>query len=191
MGVNCMEIKPDHKIWAIVTIAVAVIGCFGILGAALINTLPEILRPTPTAIIPISNGVIPSATAQPQAIIENTPENNSPVVIPSSTSEISPISSSCFDWDKCWSFDNNAKTMTWIGASNGDIGFRGEPLTKLQSGYTAIINISVTMTIEICKGTLDGVELGKDCNPQFLTIETGTHRITSPGNQGGFRAYPK
>jgi hypothetical protein len=81
--------------------------------------------------------------------------------------------------------------MTWLGASDGDIGVRGEPLAKLQSGYTAIITISVPMTIEICKGTLDSVELGKDCNPRFLVIEAGIHRITSSGNQGGFRAYPK
>ena len=186
-----MEIKPDHKIWAVVTIAVAIIGCLGILGAALINTLPEILYSTPSSIAPVSSGVIPSATSQSQVAFENTPQNNSPVIVSSATPEPFSNVSTCFDWDKCWSYDDNAKTMTWIGASDGDIGFRGEPLTKFQSGYTAIINISVTMTIEICKGTLDGVELGKNCNPQFLTIEAGTHRITSPGNQGGFRAYPK
>ncbi len=33
------EPKPDTKVWATVTIAVAVIGCIGILGAALITTL--------------------------------------------------------------------------------------------------------------------------------------------------------
>jgi len=39
------EQKPhDNKSWATVTIAVAVIGCIGVMGAALINTLPEIIK---------------------------------------------------------------------------------------------------------------------------------------------------
>ncbi len=138
--------------------------------------------------ISISTSTITSSTISqsPTQEIATTSVMALPTTMPASNNN-----TSCFDWDKCWSFDDIAKTMTWTGASNGDIGLRGEPLTKLQSGYTAIITISVPMTIEICKGTLDGVEIAKDCTPKFLTIESGVHRITSAGNQGGFRAYPK
>jgi len=79
-----MEIKPDQKISAVVTIAVAIIGCLGVLGAALINTLPEILRPTPTSIPTFLGEVIPSSTAQSQQVaFENTP-----VIISSATVEV-------------------------------------------------------------------------------------------------------
>ncbi len=52
-----MENKLDPKTWKSVTIAVAVIGCIGILGAAIIGVLPEIIRPTSTLASPspISN----------------------------------------------------------------------------------------------------------------------------------------
>ncbi len=144
--------------------------------------------PSQSSDIILPTALPPSITSVTETVVQPTNIVQQPA-IPASTS--APTSATCFDWDTCWSFDDNAKTMTWLGASNGDIGQRGIPLTKLQSGYTAIITISVPMTIEICKGTLDSVEIAKDCTPQFLTIESGVHKITSAGNQGGFRAYPK
>ncbi|MBL8091781.1 MAG: hypothetical protein JNJ43_15700 [Anaerolineales bacterium] len=58
-----MESKPDPKIWATVTIAVAIIGCLGVLGAAAINVLPDILKSTPSASTPIfANTEIPKPT---------------------------------------------------------------------------------------------------------------------------------
>jgi hypothetical protein len=101
-----------------------------------------------------------------------------------------PAPAACFDWETCWSYDDNTKTMTWVGPNDGDIGQRGISLTKLQSGYTAIFANSVTMKMEICKGAVDGQEIAKDCTPQVLTIDPGTHQVVSLGNQGGFRAYP-
>ncbi|SRR6266496_3567535 len=43
--------KIDPQIWKSVTIIVAVIGCIGVLGAALIGILPDILRPTPNIVV--------------------------------------------------------------------------------------------------------------------------------------------
>lgn len=42
-----METKTDPKLWATVTIAVATLGCLGLLGSALISILPDILKSTP------------------------------------------------------------------------------------------------------------------------------------------------
>lgn len=72
------EPKPqDTKSWATVTIAVAIIGCIGVIGAALINTLPEIIKASspmpPTAMvipssIPVQNptAIISSPTSIPK-----------------------------------------------------------------------------------------------------------------------------
>jgi len=46
-----VETKTDPKLWTIVTIAVAIIGCLGVLGSAFINVLPDILKPTSTPIV--------------------------------------------------------------------------------------------------------------------------------------------
>jgi hypothetical protein len=56
------EQKPqDTRAWATVMIAVATIGCIGVIVAALINTLPEIIKATsPVPSMP-TNIVIPSS----------------------------------------------------------------------------------------------------------------------------------
>lgn len=73
-----METKTDPKIWAIVTIAVAIIGCLGVLGSAFVGILPDLIRPTstPVAIPPVStiNTKIPQATEVNTP--SNTPENS-------------------------------------------------------------------------------------------------------------------
>ncbi len=38
-----MDTKPEPRLWATVTIVVAIIGCLGVLGAALISVLPNII----------------------------------------------------------------------------------------------------------------------------------------------------
>lgn len=94
-------------------------------------------------------------------------------------------------WASCWQIDDSSKTITWIGLTNGatDIAQDGIALQKIKAGYTAIVILDVAMTINICTGTIDGVQPSGGC-PKVLPISTGTHRITSPGDSGGFRIYP-
>ncbi len=76
-----MEAKTEPKTWAIVTILVALIGCAGVLGAAFINTLPDLMHPTPIIIIATSTELVYVPTTQPiTSQIENTPENTLPEV---------------------------------------------------------------------------------------------------------------
>lgn len=46
-----MDNKVDGSTWVRVTIIVAIIGCIGALGAAFISILPDMLRPTPNAVV--------------------------------------------------------------------------------------------------------------------------------------------
>ena len=73
------EPKPqDSKPWAAVTIAVAIIGCLGIIGAALIGALPEIIKafssaqPTATAVVIFS----PTPTQVSLGAVTTTPKSN-------------------------------------------------------------------------------------------------------------------
>ena len=75
------EPKPqDSKPWAIVMITVAVIGCLGVIGAALIGALPEIIKtfsspqPTSTAVVIFS----PMPTQDSLGAVASTPEPNNP-----------------------------------------------------------------------------------------------------------------
>lgn len=108
--------------------------------------------------------------------------------IPTSTVDISRY---CYDWEKCWAFDDNAKTMTWIGPGDGtgDIGQAGIAIDKIRSGYTAIFTIQTELKITICVGEIDGQEISRMCNLTTLPIAAGTHRVVSPGSNGGFRIH--
>ncbi|MDP1624526.1 MAG: hypothetical protein Q8L64_02035 [bacterium] len=71
-----MEVKSDPKLWTTVMILVAVIGCIGVLGAAFINALPDILHPSLTPSISTTIAVINTQGAnivQPTAAISETP----------------------------------------------------------------------------------------------------------------------
>lgn len=103
----------------------------------------------------------------------------------------SPLSMPCYG--KCWRYDDNARTMTWIGPNDGleDIWqAEGEPLTKIRAGYTAIFEITIPMQMEICIGSVDGKVVSQQCKPQVIDLAPGTHMVTSPGPQGGFRVSP-
>ncbi len=95
-----------------------------------------------------------------------------------------------YGWEACWVIDDELKTITWIGVQDGisDIGQDGEALIKLKSGYTAIVTLDKDLTINICSGTIDGIKPGGGC-PKELPISSGTHRIISMGESGGFRIY--
>lgn len=183
--------KREIKIIAgFFTVLAALIGGLFLIGNTLLEYKLKELGATPIVVArdnitstvgaPIENNssLKPQSTQSVQSQPEPTKQTSTNPTIP------------CIDWDSCWEFNDEAHTMTWLGATNGDIGQRGVSLSKLQSGYTAIFSNSLDMKIDICKGTLDGNQVAKDCTPQILNLKPGTHRITSPGNQGGFRVYP-
>lgn len=64
--------KVDPQTWKFVTIIVAIIGCIGVLGAAFIGILPQILRPTPsvvvTEIVNLPSETLPSNTESSNTI---------------------------------------------------------------------------------------------------------------------------
>lgn len=82
--------KTDPKLWAIVTILVAVVGCIGVLGASLIGILPELLRPsTPIAgsasMIEATNTAVSFTNVQPTNTpirIVNTPLPTTAILVP-------------------------------------------------------------------------------------------------------------
>jgi hypothetical protein len=104
--------------------------------------------------------------------------------------DIPQTMSHCFasDWEGCWRFDDSAQTMTWIGpATNSfDIGQDGVALTKIRSGYTAVVSISTPGIIETCIGSINGQPFSGSC-PIVYELEPGQYQIISPGPSGGFR----
>lgn len=98
--------------------------------------------------------------------------------------------SQCFrsDWESCWTYDDIARTMTWIGPTidSFDIGQKGISLEKIRDGYIAIFSIQSSGTIETCFGSINGQEITGDC-PVIYEIPPGNYQIASPGPSGGFR----
>jgi hypothetical protein len=123
---------------------------------------------------------------------ESPPASVSQPTATQSTTITGSSSPSCgYSWEACWQIDDNAQTLTWVGVVNGesDIGQEGVALQKIRAGYTAIVNIGVDMSINICSGTIDGAQPSGSC-PKILRISAGSHKIVSPGASGGFRIYP-
>jgi|CXWL01.1.fsa_nt_gi hypothetical protein len=97
-------------------------------------------------------------------------------------------------YGECWQYDENARTMTWIGLSNGTEDIwqaSGEALQKIRDGYTSIITTSVPGEIFACTLTINGEVVKKSCDSVLYQIPAGTYRITSAGNDvGGFHWCP-
>lgn len=134
------------------------------------------------------------ATSVPPTPVPPTPALPAPVPPAPTSAPVTPVSiqanCSSNDWGSCWSYDDNAQTMTWIGTSDAKIGQRGIALDKTQAGYIVIFTNSIAMKMNICVGIVDSEEIAKDCTPQIRTILPGTHRVVSPGWQGGFETFP-
>lgn len=117
--------------------------------------------------------------------LPETQEPEMPFTDPSSPRE-------CYgsDWENCWYIDEQKKEMIWIGDTSpaADIGFAGNALSLVKSGYVTKVNLDEEMWINICIGAIDGKTVLGEC-PVIIRIEPGEHVITSPGESGGFRIY--
>lgn len=178
--------ESPSRAWIPITVAI-IGGCFAVI-AAISSGFAERIAERVMPPLPQEE----TAASDP---VDETPSASTPFeVAPQPTSETrkTTVTSNCdgLDWETCWQIDDNAKTITWIGVQDGisDIGQAGVALQKIKLGYTAIITLDTQMTIEICTGSIDGVNPGGVC-PKTLPISSGTHTIISPGNSGGFRVY--
>lgn len=144
----------------------------------------------PTAIPPV---VVP-ATRSP---IFTTPNSQvlptTGVVQPTTPLRIVPTSIT-YCYGQCWTYNDNARTMTWTGSTDGieDIWQpAGDSLQKIQSGYTAIITTTVPGEIFACVLSVDGKSVKNSCDGVLYQISVGTYKITSASNNvGGFRWCP-
>ena len=92
-----MDGKTDPKLWAMVTVLVAVIGCLGLIGASFIQVLPNLLKPsdattisTPTisSSVPELQPVTPTLTDFPK-VVTQAPSS------PSSGQSLVPVVTNC------------------------------------------------------------------------------------------------
>lgn len=131
--------------------------------------------------------------AMPQAISSTGSVDNAEQSQSTGEQDQTTSSSTCdgTSWANCWQIDDSAQTIIWIGLTNGatDIAQDGLALQKIKAGYTAVVTLDIAMNINICTGTIDGIQPSGSC-PKVIPISSGTHRITSPGKSGGFRIYP-
>ncbi len=149
-----MEPKPGSKTWIIVTISAAIIGCIGVLGAAFINVLPDILNPAPT----------------PFTLNQTETPNPMVVSVPISTSTSVPVTN-CFPqtgWTPPiptengeWTYDClSSGSGNWVGqteqwkAENWDRG----------SGQSEIVNILVPQ---------GATNMGIGCDPCTIVAPNG------------------
>ena len=127
-----MESKTDPKLWATITIAVAIISCLGVLGAALINILPDILKltATPNNSTPIFvNTEIP----QPTNSIQATEPVTTNTEIPQTQTTQSNSGFPATQVGPYWSWSDEFSSMTlmlnvlWVGDCANNI----RPLAKV------------------------------------------------------------
>ncbi len=122
-----------------------------------------------------------------QPTLENVPQ-----VQPTTILQVESNPVICYG--QCWEFDDNARTMTWTGFTDGTEDIwqpSGEPLQNIRSGYAAIITTSVPGEIFACILSVDGKSVKNSCDGVLYQIPAGTYRITSTSNDvGGFRWCP-
>src|SRR3972149_380558 len=111
---------------------------------------------------------------------------------------VSNDSPSCNNMGTFWQYDDNARTMTWTGATDGseDI-WQGddESLQKIRNGYTATFATTVSGAfINTCILTVNGQVIKNSCASysKLYPVPAGTYQVTSkspPGypTNGGFR----
>jgi hypothetical protein len=101
-------------------------------------------------------------------------------------------SSTTLCFGNCWQYDTSARTMTWIGLSDGTEDIwqaSNESLQKIRSGYSAIITTSVPGEIMACVLNVNGQSVMSSCG--LYKISSGTYQIKSANNNvGGFRWCP-
>jgi len=90
----------------------------------------------------------------------------------------------------CWSYDNNAETMTWYGASDGSCDIHqamGLALDSIRGGFTAHFTTTVKGVLLITVGEVNGTPITGTIE---ITLPSGDNTVTSPGPSGGFRWTP-
>ncbi|MBL8098612.1 MAG: hypothetical protein JNK81_05490 [Anaerolineales bacterium] len=168
----------------------------GIIGFILLATGIGLYIIPPGATTAIPHTTIPPVVV-PSTESQNSQSQPTNVIVQSESTAIQTkefvLSPNCdgMSWANCWQIDESTQTITWVGFVNGvtDIAQDGVALQKIKAGYTAIVTLDVAMTINICTGTINGIQPSGTC-PKILPISAGTHRIISPGESGGFRIYP-
>ena len=90
----------------------------------------------------------------------------------------------------CWSYDHFHRTMTWTGFDSG--GFADihqgntESLNAIRAGYEATLVTTITGTMVISVGEVDGIAITKP--DQDIVLGPGRHVVkNSTGEAGGFR----
>lgn len=141
-----MENKSDPKLYAVVMISVAVISCLGVLGAAFINVLPDLIKPTPVldtptlfttntlitnTLSPVSTPTflststpVPVQTTLPETSISSSPEPKLSTDLTRSDEFNSPILKKMWFWKNedptHWNLNTNSGYLS-ITTQFGDI----------------------------------------------------------------------
>lgn len=106
-----------------------------------------------------------------------------------------PSNASYYTYGFGWQSDDAARTMTWIGPTDGreDVWQpSGDPLNDIRAGYTAIFGpMDVPGEIFACVLTLNGQQVKNSCEGANVSVEAGkVYRVISSGPVGGFRWCP-
>jgi len=193
--------EPSQNKGLMRAFGMALLICGVVISMASSSQPPIASTPMPAAtntaiLLPSSTAKTVEATQPPTPTYTPQPVMQVSTSIPQSTAsvatDVSSIDEFCTDWEQCWEYDDQAKTMTWKGPGDVHIGQEGASLQKIRQGYTAIFTTTIAMTVEICKGYLDKKLIAKNCTPQLqlIRIEPGLHTVLSPLSEGGFGARP-
>jgi hypothetical protein len=148
------------------------------------QTIPN--TPTPTlSLVEVAN----DHTNQINMVNTSFPESSTLV-----DTALSPFPEPTLALGNAWVFDDNARTMTWVGPTDGSEDIwqaDGEPIQKIRAGYTAYFSIDVSMKMKISIGTVDGKLISRQAHEKTIVITAGKHSVVSRGPQGGFRVFPE
>jgi len=117
---------------------------------------------TPSAPSTATAVVVPTDTLKPilQTQEPILPTVISPSPIPPTAVLIQPTTQAqTLCYGKCWRYDDNLRTMTWEGNSDGSEDIwqpTGEPIQKIREGYTAIFTTIVPGEIASCILVVNG-----------------------------------
>jgi hypothetical protein len=135
----------------------------------------------PTQIQPIAPTQMTIATSLPQPV-------NQPTIVLNQTQP----PNLCYG--QCWQYNDNTRTMTWTGLTDGTEDIwqpPGDPLQKLRIGYSVILSTTVPGEIFACVLTINGKVVKNSCDGVLYQVPPGTYQITSSNNNvGGFRWCP-
>lgn len=118
--------KPEPRIWAIVTIIVAIIGCLGLLGQGIIAILPDLVKQSTPPIVTQVPTLVQLITKTPEASINipntptDVPSSEKSVTVYSDTSDGELVNLECKNWSSCRTALENVNI--WDTNYEGTIG---------------------------------------------------------------------